>query len=291
MKIILSRKGFDSNNGGYPCPILPDGRLVSLPIPGKSGFHYHEVHVDSTHTYFDIMHQLSSTIKINGVTKKFVRKFECHLDPDLIFDAQQFRHQDWKPLFGQVGSAGGHLRNMKVGPQDIFLFFGWFKQTRIATDGRLKFKPNAPDLHLLFGYLQVERVVKADSEYVAPTWMGDHPHLGQLFRKKTNNTIYIARKNLIAKPELPGAGAFTFCNKLVLTSPEARKRTAWKLPDFFQNCRIPYINPNGKSDRFSGSSNGFVNVNANIGQVQELVITDENQDNSKIVDWAYDKIM
>ena len=32
MKLILSRKGFDSANGGCPSPIL-DGRLCSLPIP------------------------------------------------------------------------------------------------------------------------------------------------------------------------------------------------------------------------------------------------------------------
>ena len=33
MKVILSRKGFDSSNGGCPSPILPDGTLLSLPIP------------------------------------------------------------------------------------------------------------------------------------------------------------------------------------------------------------------------------------------------------------------
>jgi hypothetical protein len=33
MKVILSRKGFDSEYGGYPSPILPDGRMIFLPIP------------------------------------------------------------------------------------------------------------------------------------------------------------------------------------------------------------------------------------------------------------------
>ncbi len=33
MKIIISRKGFDSGSGGYPSPILPSGELCSLPIP------------------------------------------------------------------------------------------------------------------------------------------------------------------------------------------------------------------------------------------------------------------
>jgi hypothetical protein len=33
MKVILSSKGFDSASGGKPGPILPDGTLISLPIP------------------------------------------------------------------------------------------------------------------------------------------------------------------------------------------------------------------------------------------------------------------
>nr|WP_275450862.1 hypothetical protein [Pseudomonas syringae] len=36
MRIILSRKGFDSAAGGCQGPILPDGRLFSLPIPDKA---------------------------------------------------------------------------------------------------------------------------------------------------------------------------------------------------------------------------------------------------------------
>ena len=35
MKLVLSRKGFDSSAGGIPSPILPDGRLISLPIPSR----------------------------------------------------------------------------------------------------------------------------------------------------------------------------------------------------------------------------------------------------------------
>jgi hypothetical protein len=33
MKIILSRKGFDTGYGGVPSPILHDQSLLSLPIP------------------------------------------------------------------------------------------------------------------------------------------------------------------------------------------------------------------------------------------------------------------
>lgn len=37
MKIIFSRKGFDSQYGGVPSPILPDGTLLPLPIPSTQG--------------------------------------------------------------------------------------------------------------------------------------------------------------------------------------------------------------------------------------------------------------
>ena len=37
MKIILSRKGFDSSCGGVASPILPGGEIVSLPIPERPG--------------------------------------------------------------------------------------------------------------------------------------------------------------------------------------------------------------------------------------------------------------
>jgi hypothetical protein len=35
MRIILSRKGFDTEYGQMPSPIMPDGTLLSLPIPAK----------------------------------------------------------------------------------------------------------------------------------------------------------------------------------------------------------------------------------------------------------------
>ena len=32
-KLILSRKGFDTQAGGKPSPVFPDGSMFSLPIP------------------------------------------------------------------------------------------------------------------------------------------------------------------------------------------------------------------------------------------------------------------
>lgn len=33
MKVVLSRKGFDSSNGGIVSPIFEDGTMISFPIP------------------------------------------------------------------------------------------------------------------------------------------------------------------------------------------------------------------------------------------------------------------
>ena len=36
MKVVLSRKGFDSSAGGVASPIMPDGTMLSLPIPDRT---------------------------------------------------------------------------------------------------------------------------------------------------------------------------------------------------------------------------------------------------------------
>ena len=45
MKVILSRKGCDSDFGGMPGIIMPDDRIVYIPIPGDDfeTIAYHEV--------------------------------------------------------------------------------------------------------------------------------------------------------------------------------------------------------------------------------------------------------
>lgn len=66
MKIIFSRKGFDASYGGYPSPILPDGRMISLPIPTRynaPGIKYYTLRYDQDKSYFDLMKQLKLKIK------------------------------------------------------------------------------------------------------------------------------------------------------------------------------------------------------------------------------------
>ncbi len=76
MKIILSRKGFDSSNGGCPSPILPDGTLLSLPIPSKHDYiKYVDLH-RSGKSFFEIIKEINPRTRIK-------EHWRCHLDPDI----------------------------------------------------------------------------------------------------------------------------------------------------------------------------------------------------------------
>lgn len=80
MKIVLSRKGFDSGTGQVASPILPSGELCWLPIP--------ESRPDSrSKRYAEILmgdHSLGAIV--NNLTRgKITPETPAHLDPDLNF--------------------------------------------------------------------------------------------------------------------------------------------------------------------------------------------------------------
>ena len=110
VRIVLSRKGFDTGSGGAPSPII-DGRPISLPIP---------THHRSATTYDN----LGLGDLVERVTRsKIGRTHLCHHDP--MFTSGQC-------LFGQCGAAQSHLRNQGVGIGDVFLFFGLFTDESTA---------------------------------------------------------------------------------------------------------------------------------------------------------------
>ena len=121
MKVILSRKGFDNQYGGQPSPILPDGTLLSFPIPAKNeDIRYSEIFYEGK-SYLDIIKELNKNSKIKD-------NYVCHLDPDIRFIKERYI-KNWRPLFGQANSALGHLNKQEVGIGDVFLFFGSFRKT------------------------------------------------------------------------------------------------------------------------------------------------------------------
>lgn len=226
MKIILSRKGFDVENGGMPSPILPDGTLLSLPIPSNDYTAYKDLSYGKK-DYRTIIEELG---------KKPPRYPNCHLDPDIRKGVQK-RPKGWKPIFGQGAIAESHLEKQGVAEGDLFLFFGWFKETE-EIDGKLSFFRGAEDLHVIYGYLQVGKIVKGNDLLKYP-W---HPHSAY---PGGNNTMYIASKKLVIggkELDLPGSGTLKYSKDVVLTYP-GMTRTKWKLPEFFKDVTISYHTP------------------------------------------------
>ncbi|MBR4344031.1 MAG: hypothetical protein IKP88_15260 [Lachnospiraceae bacterium] len=220
---MLSRKGFDSSFGGCPSPILPDGTLVSMPIPGLPwDYKYSDLSFPGGGTYFDAWNML----KPNGEKIQ-----NCHLDPDIRLGLRDVP-DDWKPAFGQCDQAQTHLMNNKVKKGDLFLFFGWFRQTEYK-DGKLKFVKGAPDIHVIYGYLQIGEILTG-KDLQKCYW---HPHAHNTGK---NNTIYVASDSLVIDGKdtgLPGAGTFTFSEELNLTAP-GQCHSRWKLIEVLRNKNI-----------------------------------------------------
>jgi hypothetical protein len=138
VKVVLSRKGFDSAAGGVASPILPDGTMISLPIPDRS----------SPIRYSDITlagHRLGQVVESLTRGKKKAH-FGAHLDPDLVADAYP-RGKGWRPIFGQAGGEQSVLEREGVGPGNLFLFFGWFRAVEPHGDG-MRFRRGAEDQHV-----------------------------------------------------------------------------------------------------------------------------------------------
>jgi hypothetical protein len=147
MKIIVSRKGFDSANGRVPSPIFADDTVLSLPIPHANGISYAQI--NSPIEGFRCLSEIVGQLAPSG-------ERSAHLDPDL--DAGSIdRGEGWRGIFGQSSAAQTHLDNNLVGPGDIFLFFGLFRRVKSNASGRLRFVADEPRRHVLFGWLKVAK--------------------------------------------------------------------------------------------------------------------------------------
>ncbi len=269
MKVILSRKGFDSEFGGYPSPILPNGQMISLPIPDQNEeLRYSDIMAGDS-TCYDLMRSLMPSIKSSNKRIDLSNDFGCHLDPDIYKNAIH-REPNWRPLFGQANAAQGHLQKQNVKEDDLFLFFGSFRKTR-NDDGKLAYDTHEKELHAIFGYLQIGDIIKVDQQFDVPEWMSYHPHANNV---RKSNTIYIARDHLSWNESLPGAGRFIFSDKLVLTK-RGFSKSKWDLPDCFKEAKISYHKHPWEDGYFKSAGRG-----------QEFVI----MDNNGVKEWARNKI-
>ena len=198
----------------------------------------------------------------------------AHLDPDLIPMARP-RLEGWRGSLGQADAAAGHLRNQRVGPDDLFLFFGTF--AHLVSDGL----PRQPRFHAFFGYLQVESVIDLTAGDFVPVWLRDHPHLSDAARISYRpNTLYTARRTLDFAPERSGWGVFRYADSLRLTPSDHFGLTQWELPSCFgpeAGATVSYL----PSNLWSSSHPERVRAHVR-GNKQELVCTG----NPEIGNWA-----
>ena len=233
MRIIFSRKGFDSSAGRVPSPVFEDGSMVSLPIPEPQP-------VSDDACYADIS-AVGTTLGaiVEGLTsKRIATDRAAHLDPDLRRDARE-RRPGWRPLFGQDGAAQSHLERQSVGRGDLFLFFGWFRHAS-RRDDQFRFTAKGSGFHALFGWLQVDEMRRAGPGASLPPWAAGHPHAVHDYGSR--NVLYVSTPELKingASLGVPGAGTFdrltpelllSACDPASGTIP---RRSRWSLPSCF----------------------------------------------------------
>ncbi len=269
VKIILSRKGFDGGTGRVPSPIFPSGEMCSLPIPETMP------HDSPPIRYQEIMMGSQSLGKlVDELTKGEIKsKCRAHLDPDLNPGSISTRPAHWKPVFGQGGIAEGHLQKQGVREGDVFIFFGWFREV----DEFLRIKKDASNLHVIFGWLQIERRIPVNDLLNDPSlkWAAHHPHYKKRKYDDKLDCIYIST-DLLELPDRKinraGAGIFSrFDDSLQLTEP-GKSRSVWRLPSWFDpRGKKSGLTYHGKKSRWKTLNKDRIRLNS-VGRGQEFVL-------------------
>jgi hypothetical protein len=292
MKIILSRKGFDSSYGGVASPILPDGTLLSLPIPvDQSPMTYGDLRWNGSALgpiVEDLTHRRNTRTTAAHPRKPITRNTPAHLDPDL--DPRIYpRQPGWRPLFGQDSAAQSHLAGQGVGIDDLFLFFGWFRQTE-QVEGHYRFVVGAPNLHVIYGWLQIGEIWHVgDSNRTIPPWALYHPHVHDA--SSPHNTIYVASETLQLEGRplgLPGAGVLPRYNPALCLTAPGGLRTRWRLPRWCspRNDCVPFTY-NGAMSRWQLQDDHVLLQSAYRGQ--EFVLDTEQY--PEAVQWVRDLLL
>lgn len=311
MKIILSRKGFDSSYGGFASPILEDGRMISLPIPiihkSEEIFKYCDLSPLGVNLGA-LLKELGKEAKVNGVKADYV-----HFDPDLYSDALpqdnsfNARLEGWRGLFGTDQVAASVLNNPKTGVAkgDIFLFFGWFNHTNKTEDGKRVYDNKCDGFHQIWGWLQIDRIIHLNNEEErasVPEWAKYHSHYQN--QDMRNNTLFLASENLTIdgsdQTGIKGYGTINHFNEsatLTEMSPGTNneyfykyrkevdpnsltgkdiKKSLWRLPHWFHHDditkRLGYHNDNSDKTKNRWNKEGLYAYLRSTSPAQEFIL-------------------
>lgn len=221
MKIVFSRKGWDSAAGGRPSPIL-DGCPISLPIPGGPGEprRFGDLKACTPRRSYpmgDILRDIGSNVRETHPVHDDPKFFENPLDPFALCQV----------AFGQASAAQAHLENRQVGPGDIFLFFGLFRD---YGQGRT---PDHRPHHRIFAMMRVEKMIRLGENPDPDYWKSlrlpaTHSHIHRR-RQKSNNSLWLG----------PGRRARWARDELRLTAPHAPP-SCWRAPDWLARSGLSY---------------------------------------------------
>lgn len=299
MKVILSRKGFDSNYGGIPNPILNE-QFKPLPIPYKFGDStFKDIVFEKDKSVFDLLEKNEKRFRFhyNKKSERLSPEIKCHLDPYLQKSLLNNKDQKWGGAFGQAGTAQSHLRKQLskdgVWEDDIlFLFYGWFQE--VTEEYSFIDKESYPNGFLaIYGYLYVDKVFDNindnifDKEY---SWLKEHPHYKYKKEFGKNNAIYLAKETVLVEGKAyPGYGILNYNEENILTRKGANDRREWKLPIFFNNKYGVKLSYN-KNDYYWKYYNSFSCLGIHRGQ--EFVCDAQgNAENEKeLKNWAQNLI-
>ncbi len=267
MRVILSRKGFDSGYGGVPSPMLPDGRMISLPIPDRdASISYAEVQRDG----------ISLGDLASDLTRGFIRPdYRAHLDPDLDSRAVA-RRPGWRPIFDQQAAALGHLRHEGAGPGDLFLFFGLFRHADYHR-GHWRFVRGSQRVHAIWGWMLIGAVYSCRNLPAnVARWAEGHPHLHGA--RPDENDVFVPANDLhVGEQSLPAAGLFTADVSRVLAAPGASPSRwlvpSWMHPDAGHTTLTYHKDPS----RWQAADGSGCRLDS-VGKGQEFVLNTPRQD-------------
>ncbi|MCM3584988.1 hypothetical protein M3182_04405 [Mesobacillus maritimus] len=274
MKLVLSRKGFDSGSGGCFSPYDHDsGKYIWIPIPEKvrsysNHIRYSDIKLRNEYISGLKGSNLSEVYKnVKGSHYVNLRKKEyaaiddhelfAHFDPMLGIPPWMVESQNCKvgKGFGQY-NASPILGNHNVHEGSIFLFFGGFQSTSNKKISG----------HYIYGWLKVKKRIetyKECTEILEQYDLHHHPHITEAaFNRNQKNYIFLPDEWLFEDLGVPGCGYFTTLNNnLLLSNNKTSNKATWKLPIFFyQNLSQVH------QKTWNNTHDGYCTVKTGIGQ-------------------------
>ena len=181
IKIVLSRKGCDTVTGKIASPIF-ENSFFSIPIPvnqkESEAYNNHQANIDYNlkYKYDNILEKETKKI-IENIYPGWLKENEfCHYDPCF---------KDGEGYIGQCGPNATYLKNAFEGedkPTVIFLFFGRFHEV-IKENDKYKLNPNTSDIHMIWGYLIVNKRICNNEIKEKYKW---HPHSADYYSNQDN---------------------------------------------------------------------------------------------------------